>query len=199
MGTPAASDLTLAPGAGHGDEGDASFQGPAQEETLSAQPKPTNAKVPTNTEAPTNEESSVITLAARIVKPEAVETAARETSGLVMTRPKPEKRLNAKDRAKNRAFAKRAKDKPEAAEEVAAIAPEVSGLSTAHPKPEKRKNAKERAKEKYAKKDTMKDTMKDTADGTTPMTAKAKSKVETKAEAKETKKAKKTKQSKAAA
>ena len=29
---PAASDLTLAPGAGHGDEGDASFQGPAQEE-----------------------------------------------------------------------------------------------------------------------------------------------------------------------
>ena len=188
MGTPAASDLTLAPGAGHGDEGDASFQGPAQEETLSAQPKPTNAKVPTNTEAPTNEESSVITLAARIVKPEAVETAARETSGLVMTRPKPEKRLNAKDRAKNRAFAKRAKDKPEAAEEVAAIAPEVSGLSTAHPKPEKRKNAKERAKEKYAKKDT--------TDGATPTTAKAKSKVETKAEAK---KAKKTKQSKAAA
>ena len=189
MGTPAASDLTLAPGAGHGDEGDASFQGPAQEETLSAQPKPTN------TEAPTNEASSVITLAARIVKPEAVETAARETSGLVMTRPKPEKRLNAKDRAKNRAFAKRAKDKPEAAEEVAAVAPEVSGLSTAHPKPEKRKNAKERAKEKYAKKDTKKDA----ADGTTPMTAKAKSKVETKAEAKETKKAKKTKQSKAAA
>ena len=79
-------------------------------------------------------------------------------------RPKPEKRLNAKDRAK----ARRAKDKPEAAEEVAAVTPEVSGLSTAHPKPEKRKNAKERAKEKYAKKDT--------ADGTTPMTAKAKSK-----------------------
>ena len=145
---------------------------------------------------PTNEASSVITLAARIVKPEAVETAARETSGLVMTRPKPEKRLNAKDRAKNRAFAKRAKDKPEAAEEVAAVAPEVSGLSTAHPKPEKRKNAKERAKEKYAKKDTMRP--RNTADGTTPMTAKAKSKVETN-EAKETKKAKKTKQSKAAA
>jgi len=182
VGTPAASDLTLAPGAGHGDEGDASFQGPAQEETLSAQPKPTNAKVPTN------EASSVITLAARIVKPEAVETAVRETNGLVMTRQKPEKRLNAKDRAKNRAFAKRAKGKPEAAEEVAAVAPEVSGLSTAHPKPEKRKNAKEGAKEKYAKKDT--------TDGATPTTAKAKSKVETKAEAK---KAKKTKPSKAAA
>ena len=161
MGTPAASDLTLAPGAGHGDEGDASFQGPAQEETLSAQPKPTNAKVHDRSA----DASSVITLAARIVKPEAVETAARETGGLVMTRPKPEKRLNAKDRAKNRAFAKRAKDKPEAAEEVAAIAPEVSGLSTAHPKPEKRKNAKERAKEKYAKKDTMKDTMKEPRTG----------------------------------
>ncbi len=165
-----------------GDEGDASFQGPAQEELLSAQPKPTNAK------AVTDAASSVITLAARIAKPEVVETRARETGGLVMTRPKPEKRLNAKDRAKNRALAKRAKDKPEAAEEVGTVAQEVSGLSTAHPKPEKRKNAKERAKEKYAKKDT--------ADGTTPMTAKAKSKVETKAEGK---KAKKTKQSKAAA
>jgi hypothetical protein len=145
VGTPAASDLTLAPGAGHGDEGDASFQGPAQEEALSAQPKPTNAKVPTNAEAATNDAGSVITLAARTAKPEAVETAARETGGLVMTRPKPEKR----------------------------------------------KNAKERAKEKYARKDT--------ADGTTPMTAKAKSKGETKAESKKTKKAKKTKQSKAAA
>ena len=188
MGTPAASNLTLAPGAGHGDEGDASFQGPAQEETLSAQPKPTNAKVPTNAEAATDEAGSVITLAARVAKPEMTGMAARGTGGLVMTRPKPEKRLNAKDRAKNRTLAKRAKDKPEAAEEVAAAVPEVSGLSTAHPKPEKRKNAKERAKEKYARKDT--------ADGTTPTTAKAKSKVETKAEAK---KAKKTKQSKAAA
>ena len=65
---PVASDLTLAPGAGHGDEGDASFQGPAQEELLSAQPKPTNAK------AATDEASSVITLAARIAKPEVVET-----------------------------------------------------------------------------------------------------------------------------
>jgi hypothetical protein len=188
VGTPAASNLTLAPGAGHGDEGDASFQGPAQEEALSAQPKPTNAKVPTNAEAAIDEAGSVITLAARVAKPEMAGKAARGTGGFVMTRPKPEKRLNAKDRAKNRALAKRAKDKPEAAEEVAVVAPEVSGLSTAHPKPEKRKNAKERAKEKYARKDT--------ADGTTPTTAKAKSKVETKAEAK---KAKKTKQSKAAA
>ena len=190
MGTPAASDLTLAPGAGHGGEGDASHQGPAQERTdeLPAQPKPTNANAPTNVEAATGEAGSVITLASRVAKPELAGKAARGTGGLVMTRPKPEKRLNAKDRAINRGLAKRAKNKPEAAEEVAAAAPEVSGLSTAHPKPEKRKNAKERAKEKYAKKDT--------ADGTTPTTAKAKSKVETKAEAK---KAKKTKQSKAAA
>ena len=182
MGTPAASDLPLAPGAGHGDEGDASFQGPAQEQVLPAQPKPTHA------EAATDGAGSVITLAARIAKPETVEATARETGGLVMTRPKPEKRLNAKDRAKNRTLTRRAKDKPEATQEVAAVAPEASGLSTAHPKPEKRKNAKARAKEKYARKDT--------ADGTTPMTAKAKSAVETKAQAK---KAKKTKQSKAAA
>ena len=109
-----------------------------------------------------------------------------------MTRPKPEKRLNAKDRAINRALARRAKDKPEAAEEVAAVAPEASGLSTAHPKPEKRKNAKERAKEKYAKAKT--------EDGITPdTTAKAKSKVEAKVETKKAKEVKKTaKQSKAA-
>jgi hypothetical protein len=170
VGTPAASDLTLAPGAGHGDEGDASFQGPAQEEALSAQPKPTNA------EATADEAGSVIPLASRIAKTETGKATARETHCRVMTRPKPEKRLNARDRAKTR----------KAADEAAPAAPEGSGLS--HPKPEKRKNAKERAKEKYARKDT--------ADGTTPTTAKAKSKVETKAEAK---KAKKTKQSKAAA
>ena len=172
MGTPAASDLPLAPGAGHGDEGDASFQGSAQEETLPASPKPTNLEVATD------EASTVIALAARIAKPN-TKTTARETSGFVMTRPKPEKRLNAKDRAK----ARRAKDKPEAAEEVAVVIPEASGLFTAHPKPEKRKNAKERAKEKY--------TRNSTEGGTTPdTTAKAKSKVETK-------KAKKAKPSKA--
>ncbi len=144
MGTPAASELTLAPGAGHGDEGDASFQGPAQEEALSAQPKPTNAKVPTNAKDATDEAGTVTTLAGRIAKPEAVEVTARESSGLVMTRPKPEKRLNAKDRAKNRTLAKRAKNKPEAAEEVVAVAPQTNGLSTAHPKPER---AQERQRE----------------------------------------------------
>jgi hypothetical protein len=130
----------------------------------------------------------VIALAARIAKPEAAQTpaVARAANGLVTVRPKPEKRLNAKDRAKNRTLARRVKDKPEAAEETAVTpemaSPEASGLSTAHPKPEKRKNAKERAMEKYAKAKP--------EDGTTPMTAKAKSKVETKA--------KKTKAAKAA-
>ncbi len=129
----------------------------------------------------------MIALTARLAKPETDETA-RETNGLVTVRPKPEKRLNAKDRAK----ARRAKDRPEGAEEVVVVTPEAGGLSTAHPKPEKRKNAKERAREKFAKKDDTKDAK----DGTRPMTATAKSKAENKAE---TKKAKKAKQSKAAA
>ena len=121
MGTPAASDLPLAPGAGHGGEGDASLQGPAQEtdqeqiETLPAQPKPT--KMPTQettqetTQAETttsaNQPSSVIELKSRIRKPKAAA--------------------------------------------VAAVATEGAGLATAHPKPAKRKNARERAKDKYAK------------------------------------------------
>ena len=129
--------------------------------------------------------SSVIELAARIAKPEAVATTMREASGLVTVRAKPEKRLNAKDRAK----ARREKDKPEAADDVA-VTPKVNGLSTAHPKPEKRKNAKERAKEKYAKDKT--------EDGTTPMTAKAKSKVEKKVDKKAATKAKKSKATQAA-
>jgi hypothetical protein len=118
--------------------------------------------------------NSVIQLKARLAKSGATatrETASLKSAGLVTVRAKPEKRLNARDRA----MAKREKDKPEAAE-VSVVTPEaanpVAGLSTAHPKPEKRKNAKERAKEKFAKKDT--------EDGTTPMTAKAKSKVEKK-------------------
>jgi hypothetical protein len=120
--------------------------------------------------------NSVIELKARKAKAEVANTsgATRETSsnGLVTVRAKPEKRLNAKDRAK----ARRMKGQPEATDEAVAVTPTpaVSGLSTAHPKPEKRKNAKERAKEKYAKADTK--------DGTTPdMTATAKSKVAAKA------------------
>ena len=183
MGTPAASGLTLAARAGHGDEGDASFQGPAQEqiEALPAQPKPTNAEAVIAADVP----SSVIELKARIKKLEAAdETAvAPQAAGLVTVRAKPEKRKNAKERARDKF-----KDKPEAAE-VAAVTPEAASpqeasLAMAHPKPERRKNAKERAREKYTK------------DRTTPdMTAKAKSKVDKKADTK----AKKSKQSKAAA
>ena len=183
MGTPAASDLPLAPGAGHGGEGDASLQGPAQEEVLSVLPKSANEistnEVSTKLETATNtDDGTVIPLVARIAKPETEETK-HETSGLVMTRPKPEKRLNAQQRAK----AKREKDKPEAAVE-AAVTPEVSGLITAHPKPEKRKNAKERAKEKFAKKGIETESKAETKDGTTPMTATAKSKVSAKDSAK---------------
>ena len=86
MGTPAARGLTQAAGAGHGEAGDAPSQGPAQEDVLSAQPKPANPDKPTN--------STVAIL----------ETTPRD-SGLVMTRPKPEKRKNAKERAKDK-FAK---------------------------------------------------------------------------------------------
>ncbi len=193
MGKPAASDVTLAPGAGHGDEGDASFQGPAQEkeeekdqaqiEALPAQPKPTNSDDET---AASDTPSSVIELAAVTARLKAAEVTAvpRGGDGQVTVRAKPEKRKNAKERAKERA---RAKGKLGATEEVAvtpeATSPETAGLSTAHPKPEKRKNAKERAKEKYAAKDSIKDR-------TTPdTTAKATSKVEktTKSKAKTSK------------
>lgn len=106
MGRPAASESTLAPGAGHGDEGDASFQGPAQEtdqaqiETLPAQPKPTKAEVENSDDA----SGAVIEFAARMPKPAAAEATAvpREVEGLVTVRPKPEKRKNAKERAKEK-------------------------------------------------------------------------------------------------
>ena len=154
------AELTLAPGAGHGDEGDASFQGPAQEKdqaqierflhSPSRPIKPTNlTSLRTSEDAP----SSVIALAAVTAKLKAAEVTAvpRGGDGQVTVRAKPEKRKNAKERAKERA---RAKGKLGAAEEAAVTpevtSPETAGLSTAHPKPEKRKNAKERAKEKYA-------------------------------------------------
>jgi len=102
VGTPAASESTLAPGAGHGDESDASFQGSAQEqiETLPAQPKPTKPEVENSDDAP----GAVIALAARTKKAAAAETTAvpRAAEGLVTVRPKPEKRKNAKERAKEK-------------------------------------------------------------------------------------------------
>ncbi|MEX0751411.1 MAG: hypothetical protein WD073_00600 [Xanthobacteraceae bacterium] len=108
MGTPAASNSTLVPGAGHGDEGDASFQGPAQEqiETLPEQPKPTHAEVAVSDDAP----GSVIEL--HTAKSAAADTTpvTRAASGLVTTRPKPAKRLNAKERAKAKFKTKSAED-----------------------------------------------------------------------------------------
>jgi len=101
--------LTLAPGAGHGDEGDASFQGPAQEQTLPAQPKSANLEAAASEDAP----SCVIELAVRTTKPEAAEASAvtREAEGLVTVRPKPAKRKNAKERAKEKYAKKGTEDR----------------------------------------------------------------------------------------
>src|SRR5665647_2492635 len=118
---PAASDLTLAPGAGHGDEGDASFQGPAQEQdqahALPAQPKPTHAEKLATPEAVTSADaaSSVIELKARTTKAKtaAVPAVNRETGGLVTAHPKPAKRLNAKERAKEKYAKKRTENRTE--------------------------------------------------------------------------------------
>jgi hypothetical protein len=120
VGTPAASDVALAPGAGHGAEGDASLQGPAQEiiETIPAQPKPT--KEPTNKlnkagDVAKPEASiaagAVIDLKSRMRKPKAadVSAVAADAGALATAHPKPEKRKNAKERAK----AKYAKPAPE--------------------------------------------------------------------------------------
>lgn len=128
--------------------------------------------------------SSVIALKARMKKPAAAETVTRED--LVTTRPKPEKRKNAKERAQARADKKRGHT--ETVEETVAVAEaanaaalnaeatsaEAQGLSTAHPKPEKRLNAKQRAQAKFKNKAA--------EDGTTPMTATAKSKAAPKAD-----------------
>lgn len=112
MGTPAAGELTPAPGAGHGDEGDASFQGPAQvaTETLPEWPKPTNK--PTNTFASTEAREDTATAAIEnatasiiVLRPDKPETDS-EAAGFAIAHPKPEKRLNAKQRAKERISAK---------------------------------------------------------------------------------------------
>ena len=103
--------MTLAPGAGHGDEGDVSFQGPAQEtdqaQALPAQPKPTHAEELTHAETATSDDaaSPIIALATRrSKKPAAADATAvpRAAEGLVTVRPKPEKRKNAKERAKEK-------------------------------------------------------------------------------------------------
>lgn len=77
---------------------------------LSAQPKSANPEMPANLETGIatsgDEPSAVIALADRTMKPEAAGTAVLHRSeGLVTVRPKPEKRKNAKERAKAK-FAK---------------------------------------------------------------------------------------------
>jgi len=152
VGTPAVSELTLAPGAGHGDEGDSSFQGPAQEqlnEPLPVQPKPTNAEEPTNFDAETNSGGAVIALAARSNKPKATAPTAvvREAGGLVTTRPKPEKRKNAKERAKAK-FAKKNGAKDDAKDD----AKDGTTPMTAKAKSEAESKAKAKAANKAASK-----------------------------------------------
>jgi hypothetical protein len=114
VGTPAANDLTLAPGAGHGAEGDASDQGPAQERLspLPEQPKPANPDTAISGSEMKSDSapSSVIELAARIKKADAADASAAAPGGLVTVRPKPEKRKNARERAKEK-IEKRNKDK----------------------------------------------------------------------------------------
>jgi hypothetical protein len=98
VGTPAARELAQASGAGHGEAGDAPSQGPAREEVLSAQPKSANPDKPTD---------------AKI----AIFEAVPRDNGLVTTRPKPEKRKSAKERAKAKFAKNDAKDKDKTAED----------------------------------------------------------------------------------
>ena len=101
MGTPSDSDLTLSSGAGYGEKGDALNLGPAQEQALPAQPKPTNLEAATSDDVP----SPIIALETRRTKKSAAAEATavpREAEGLVTVRPKPEKRKNAKERAKEK-------------------------------------------------------------------------------------------------
>jgi hypothetical protein len=113
VGTPAARELAQASGAGHGEAGDAPSQGPAREEVLSAQPKSANPDKPANSK-PNDAKSAPVIELARAVKSEAAE--AREAN-LVTSRPKPEKRKNAKERAKAKFAGNDAKDKDKTAED----------------------------------------------------------------------------------
>jgi hypothetical protein len=102
---------TLPPGAGDG-EGDASFQGPAQEDTqaqieaLPAQPKPANSEPAAADQSGSadNEPGAVIALAARMEKADAARVSAAPAGrgGLVTVQPKPAKRKNARERAREK-------------------------------------------------------------------------------------------------
>ena len=95
--------MTPSLGAGDSTEGDPSAaKEPAQAriEPPPAQPKPANSEAVTSDDAP----SALIALAARTTKLNAADATAvtREAAGLVTVRPKPAKRKNAKERAKEK-------------------------------------------------------------------------------------------------
>jgi hypothetical protein len=110
VGTPGLDGLMPSLGAGLGDaEPTVAGEALVAEEPAQAQnDTPPEALMPANpeTEIATSgdEPSSVIELAGRTMKPEAAETTAvtRGANGLVTVRPKPEKRKNAKERAKDK-------------------------------------------------------------------------------------------------
>jgi hypothetical protein len=97
--------LSQPPGAGHGEEGDASSQGPAQDnekaqtQALPAQPKPAYTDAAKPADQDDAAVGTVIALAARIKREDAAQVDAK-TVALVQTHPKPAKRKNARERAK---------------------------------------------------------------------------------------------------
>ena len=108
---PGAGGSEPAPGAGHGEAGDAPQQGPAQERLNAprpGQPKPANPEIEAAISA--DAAGSVIALGARRNARSEGGEAASETGGRVTVRPKPEKRKNAKERAQQKAKEKYAKD-----------------------------------------------------------------------------------------
>jgi hypothetical protein len=130
--------VTLSPGAGHGEEGDASSQGPAQEadrtqiETLPVSPKPTNTNNSTNTNTPTYGGKPPYSGAtddgeAVVAGDVAAGTAADLPNAVIALEPR---------------------TKGPATGGGAALASRVSELVTVRAKPEKRKNARERARER---------------------------------------------------
>lgn len=151
--------MTPAPGAGHGDEGDASFQGPAQvaTETLPEWPKPTKqattnkpahasasieAREDTATAAIKDASASIIVL--RPDQPVIDSEAAGQQTDVALAHPKPSRRLNAKQRAQ-------AKLKGNSAKENSArdgTTPDTT--ATAKSKAEAKVEAKAKAKAKKA-------------------------------------------------
>lgn len=111
--------MTLAPGAGHGGEGDASLQGPAQDDNTAlieahpAQPKPTHPDAELSEAAPSSAiELNVIEFKTRLANKLAADEAAgtNDTGDLAIAHPKPAKRKNARERARERLDKKYAKD-----------------------------------------------------------------------------------------